>query len=58
MSPVSLLPVPLLMSWAFAVVALLDRWFPVHIKAQRAGTIDGLRGFLAFGVFMHHACIW
>lgn len=58
MSPVSLLPIPLLLAWAFAVVALLDRWFPVHIKAQRASTIDGLRGFLAFGVFLHHACIW
>lgn len=58
MNAVSLFPIPLLLAWSFAVVAVLDSWFPVQIKAQRASAIDGLRGFLAFGVFLHHACIW
>ncbi|HEX5786343.1 MAG TPA: acyltransferase [Burkholderiaceae bacterium] len=58
MSPVSLLPLPLLLGLAFLVVYLLDRCFPVHLKEGRASTIDGLRGYLAFAVFLHHATIW
>lgn len=37
---------------------LLGRWFRVELVQGHAPSIDGLRGFLAFGVFIHHACIW
>lgn len=43
---------------AFLIIFLLNRWM-VNITADRhSPTIDGLRGFLAFGVFIHHASIW
>lgn len=58
MTPVSPYPAALLLSLALTTVALLDKWRPVHIQPHRASTIDGLRGFLSFGVFLHHACIW
>ena len=37
---------------------LLSRWAPVPPTGQRFATIDGLRGYLALMVFVHHACIW
>lgn len=43
---------------ALATLALLDRWWPVHMETGRNHGIDGLRGFLAFGVFLYHAAIW
>ncbi|SEK54426.1 Peptidoglycan/LPS O-acetylase OafA/YrhL, contains acyltransferase and SGNH-hydrolase domains [Roseateles sp. YR242] len=30
----------------------------LHEEASRFRSIDGLRGYLAFGVFLHHAAIW
>lgn len=43
---------------AFASFYLLTRFWPVKLEPARNATIDGLRGFLAFGVFIHHASIW
>lgn len=37
---------------------LLLRWVEVPAAAGRFATIDGLRGYLAFAVFLHHASIW
>lgn len=58
MSPVSLLPLPLLFGLACAVVWALDKRFPVPLAGGRLHAIDGLRGYLAFAAFLHHACIW
>lgn len=58
MSPVSLLPVPLLFGLACLVVWWLDKRFPVPLGTGRVHAIDGLRGYLAFAAFLHHACIW
>jgi peptidoglycan/LPS O-acetylase OafA/YrhL len=58
MSPVSPIPVFALLALALATVWALDRWSPLQQPTQRVATIDGLRGYLAFGVFLHHSCIW
>ena len=56
-----------LMAYALAVVTsgLLLRYFPAlqrhlsHPGQSRYASVDGLRGYLAFGVFVHHmAIIW
>lgn len=43
---------------AFLVLWVLLRWIRLDLVEGHAPTIDGLRGFLAFGVFVHHASIW
>ncbi|WP_081602875.1 acyltransferase family protein [Pseudomonas poae] len=45
------------------LIALLSTYFissrlSVSDNAHRFITIDGLRGYLAFFVFLHHSCIW
>lgn len=47
-----------LLGEAFAVLWLINRWFKIVPVAGHAPEIDGLRGLLAFGVFVHHASIW
>lgn len=42
---------------------LLEAWLVLPRKREatevgRFAAIDGLRGYLAFGVFLHHSCIW
>lgn len=36
----------------------LLRWLPTPASEGRFASIDGLRGYLAFAVFVHHAAIW
>jgi peptidoglycan/LPS O-acetylase OafA/YrhL len=43
---------------AFSTAALLQRRRGEPHAPGRFAGIDGLRGYLAFGVFLHHACIW
>ena len=43
---------------AFAVLWFIHRWLRIEPVAGHAPEIDGLRGLLAFGVFVHHASIW
>lgn len=43
---------------AFLVLHFIRRWIRVELMPGRSPTIDGLRGFLAFGVFVHHSAIW
>ena len=43
---------------AFAVLWLINRCLRIVPVAGHAPEIDGLRGLLAFGVFVHHASIW
>jgi peptidoglycan/LPS O-acetylase OafA/YrhL len=43
---------------AFLVLLVLRRWILIEPISGHAPTIDGLKGFLAFGVFVHHASIW
>ncbi|MBB2932415.1 acyltransferase family protein [Paraburkholderia silvatlantica] len=43
---------------ALATARILIWRFGAPSAAGRFATIDGLRGYLAFLVFLHHSCIW
>lgn len=59
MSASSVLPIFLLFALALSTLWALDKMAPLQLPtAQRISSIDGLRGYLAFGVFLHHGCIW
>ena len=58
MGPTGLSPLAGLLLVALACVGMLSRWSGAPSAAGRFATIDGLRGYLAFAVFLHHACAW
>jgi len=58
MDPVSPLPAILCLLLAVATAFLLMRKFGAPPVQGRFASIDGLRGYLAFFVFLHHASIW
>lgn len=58
MNPVSPIPAVALFVLAVATVHILARRYSVTLPAGRVPTIDGLRGYLGFAVFLHHATIW
>ncbi|MDR7267625.1 peptidoglycan/LPS O-acetylase OafA/YrhL [Pelomonas saccharophila] len=58
LGPVSPLPAVAALLLAFATAALLQRRSGAPQAPGRFAGIDGLRGYLALGVFLHHACIW
>jgi peptidoglycan/LPS O-acetylase OafA/YrhL len=43
---------------AYTTAFVLQKIFKSTVAIRRYETIDGLRGFLAIGVFIHHAVIW
>jgi peptidoglycan/LPS O-acetylase OafA/YrhL len=43
---------------ALLVLKLCARRLPTPAKSGRVSSIDGLRGYLAFFVFLHHAAFW
>lgn len=43
---------------ALGTTALLVKWQGAPASTGRFVSIDGLRGFLAFFVFLHHGCFW
>lgn len=45
-------------AFAFATAFLLQKIYSINTITGRYKSIDGLRGFLAIGVFIHHATIW
>lgn len=53
-------PIPVLAALLVALLscAALGRVFSVQLPQGRFDSIDGLRGYLGFGVFLHHASIW
>jgi peptidoglycan/LPS O-acetylase OafA/YrhL len=55
------------LGWAFGAASLLialatalviGKAFGIESPPGRNPAIDGLRGYLAFGVFLHHATVW
>lgn len=59
MSPLSTLPILPLFALALCTLWVLDRYAPLQLpQSKRISSIDGLRGYLAFGVFLHHSSIW
>lgn len=58
MDPTSPLPALVALAAAIGTSQLLSRRSPAPANPARYATIDGLRGYLAFFVFLHHSCIW
>jgi len=58
MDPISPLPAIVALVMAFATSFLLVKKFGAPPLQGRFASIDGLRGYLAFFVFLHHSCIW
>lgn len=58
MNPVSPLPAITCLFIAFVTSFLLAKMFGSPPDQGRFSTIDGLRGYLAFFVFLHHSSIW
>ncbi len=58
MNPVSPLPAMLSLLVAIATAWLLAKKFGAPLTQGRYASLDGLRGYLAIFVFLHHACIW
>ncbi len=58
MSPTSALPALACLAVALATCEFIRRLSSARLPASRFVTIDGLRGYLAFFVFLHHSSIW
>lgn len=58
MSPVSLLPMLLILLLILLWISVVSRWLQVKPQEGRYKSIDGLRGYLAVYVFLYHAIIW
>ncbi len=52
------LPIITTLFTAFFTIFLLNRYFGEPLNQDRFATIDGLRGFLAFFVFISHSRVW
>jgi peptidoglycan/LPS O-acetylase OafA/YrhL len=57
-SAVNVIPAMLVMLLAMGSALLLRKFFNPATEQGRFVSIDGLRGYLAVFVFIHHACIW
>lgn len=58
MDPVSLLPAVMAVVVALLTASVIARLHGAPTAEGRFATVDGLRGFLAFFVFLHHGCLW
>ena len=58
MDPVSPLPAIACLLMAMATAFLLVKKFGAPPDQGRFASIDGLRGYLAFFVFLYHSCVW
>jgi peptidoglycan/LPS O-acetylase OafA/YrhL len=58
MDPVSSLPAIASLLVAVATSLFLVKRFGAPPSEGRYASIDGLRGYLAFFVFLHHSCVW
>lgn len=58
MNPLSSWPVAIVFALVLATAWLMTKRFPVPAVTGRFSTLDGHRGFLAFGVFIHHGAVW
>ncbi|HVW59612.1 MAG TPA: acyltransferase, partial [Puia sp.] len=58
MSPESLVPAIVLFCLAMGETYLLLRLIKIDVPKDKFVPIDGLRGVLAFCVFLHHSVIW
>ncbi|MBB3195076.1 acyltransferase family protein [Roseateles terrae] len=58
MNPTDLWPALVALLLALGTTWVLSRRSPLPEARARYRSIDGLRGYLAFGVFLHHATLW
>ncbi|MBY9589867.1 acyltransferase family protein [Pseudomonas aeruginosa] len=58
MSPLSIIPALVCVALALLTCGIIRYLKPIPLPLSRFSTIDGLRGYLAFFVFLHHAAIW
>ena len=58
MSPVSPIPVVFAVLTALLTTFIIMKRFGAPPLQGRFASIDGLRGYLAFFVYIHHSCIW
>jgi peptidoglycan/LPS O-acetylase OafA/YrhL len=58
MSPVSLLPIVPILLITLSVTYFVSKLLRIEYKHHRYTAVDGLRGFLATFVFLHHSAIW
>lgn len=60
MYPTDILPAAICLTLALLTAFMLTKIKPVSDASipNRYATLDGLRGFAAFFVFLHHSCIW
>ena len=58
MNPVSALPAIAAIALALITANIISRLSKAPPKGGRFDTIDGLRGYLALFVFLHHSSIW
>src|SRR5579862_6911783 len=58
MSPTSCIPVVVAGLTATLLAFLVSGRSPPVAGADRFLAIDGLRGYLALSVFLHHSCVW
>jgi peptidoglycan/LPS O-acetylase OafA/YrhL len=58
MEATSLLPAAAIFGLALATSHGLQRWLGSAATTHRYAALDGLRGYLAIAVFIHHACTW
>lgn len=58
MSPMSVVPAIAGLALALLTAWVISRRADVSSTQARFVTLDGLRGYLAYGVLLHHAAIW
>jgi len=58
MGATGLIPLVLGIMLILLNVFLLKKTFNIHIESVKYLSLDGLRGYLAVFVFIHHSCIW
>ena len=58
MEPTDIVPAIIVLLAANIVCIFLGSSIKIHSNNDRFISIDGLRGYLALGVFIHHAAVW
>ena len=58
LDPVSEIPAIAAVMCALITASFLSRRVAPPVETGRYASVDGLRGYLALVVFLHHACIW
>jgi len=58
MDPVSSYPILPIILVALGTMWFMTKILKIRPSESRYASIDGLRGYMAFFVFLHHSCIW